>query len=82
MHSNTPHAHVSPMAGEVTDPGDQSEDDSSISAPPYSPLTVSSSCSEVLYTDDDREFDSEEKEFDSEEKESISSEVARGDPIG
>lgn len=54
-----PHAHGSLMAAELTDTDEQSDDNSSVSAPAYSPLTVSSVCSEVLH--DDLERDSEEE---------------------
>lgn len=68
------------MAVQFTDPD---EDDSSVSAPPYSPLTESSICSEVLC--DDLDYDSEEEEaFNSalEEEEAFNSAEVQGDQIG
>ena len=45
------------MAMDFTDLDDQSADDSSVCAPLYSPLAMSSNCST-----DDQEYDSEEEE--------------------
>lgn len=68
-----PHVHDSLMAADFTDPDKHSTDDSSVSAPTYSPLTVSSNCSEVLHDD---------FEYDSEDEESFCSAEERVDPIG
>ena len=46
-------AHRSMMVEDFMDPDDQSADDSSISAPSYSPVTASSTCSVAQSDDND-----------------------------
>jgi len=60
------------MAAEFMDADEQSEDNYSVCAPAYSPLTVSSICSEDLHDD---------LEHDSEEEVSICGDEEQGNPV-